>query len=42
MSSEKQTIVGLNIQIFSSDIDGLSDLMEYVGDNFSNSIVRWM
>jgi len=40
--SVKTCLVGLTIKIWSDDVDSLSDLMTYIGDKFSNSVVRWM
>lgn len=44
MSSDKdkKTLVGLRIELWSDDVDCLSDLMDYISDKFSNSVVRWM
>jgi len=38
----KTCLVGLNIKIWSDDVDKLSDLMETISDKFSNCVVRWM
>lgn len=36
------TLVGVNIKLWTTDIDGLDDLVSYITDKFGNAVWKWM
>ena len=36
------TFVGMQIKIFTDDIDSLSDLAEYITDKFGSAVWKWL